>query len=416
MKVNEPKISLTLRTNKTLSDGSHPIMLRVSFNGMKEKSCGFSCDESHWDKKSEKVKKGFPNYKSINEELTRLKNDAINRMLRQKMDGKGFDIASIVAPQSPKSDEVDNVKVKTFSSLIGAYIKENNLGYRTHQSYMTIQNHLKEIFNDDVDKFNLNDYINFLFEKGCKDGTIRLYLSKLRALGFDVPKQINKRFKQGNRKSYVHYRSFSYIKEYILKKIDGENISDGTWEHWGMLFFYIMLLFQGLSPIDLINIKKSEILLKFIDGEAYYCFDGKRKKTGVKVNIRIKQNSDVVKIIGRLINEVEGDYLLPFHNGHRFRTVYLLQMHTKDFKEDISHINDIIFAHNVECKDTVPLIPNDITYYSARHSYATAVMLNGGSPMALASLLGRSVNTIGVYVKQLTEDNDLVDASNLVKF
>ena len=36
MKVFIAVIKLVLRANKVLADGTHPIMLRVSFNGMKE--------------------------------------------------------------------------------------------------------------------------------------------------------------------------------------------------------------------------------------------------------------------------------------------------------------------------------------------------------------------------------------------
>ena len=38
MKVSIAVIKLVLRTNKLLSDGTHPIMLRCSFNGMIEVS------------------------------------------------------------------------------------------------------------------------------------------------------------------------------------------------------------------------------------------------------------------------------------------------------------------------------------------------------------------------------------------
>lgn len=57
MKVSIAVIKLVLRTNKVLADGSHPIMLRVSFNGMKERSSGYSCTLKYWDKKNECVKK-----------------------------------------------------------------------------------------------------------------------------------------------------------------------------------------------------------------------------------------------------------------------------------------------------------------------------------------------------------------------
>lgn len=53
MKVSIAVIKLVLRTNKVLADGTHPIMLRVSFNGMKERATGYSCSVRFWDKKNE---------------------------------------------------------------------------------------------------------------------------------------------------------------------------------------------------------------------------------------------------------------------------------------------------------------------------------------------------------------------------
>lgn len=66
MKVSIAVIKLVLRTNKVLADGTHPIMLRCSFNGMKERSTGYSCGIRYWDKKNECIKKGFPNFIVIN--------------------------------------------------------------------------------------------------------------------------------------------------------------------------------------------------------------------------------------------------------------------------------------------------------------------------------------------------------------
>lgn len=41
-------------------------------------------------------------------------------------------------------------------------------------------------------------------------------------------------------------------------------------------------------------------------------------------------------------------------------------------------------------------------------------MQRGGTPMALATLLGRSENTLGVYLKQLSEEEDLVEAVSVM--
>ena len=50
MKRNLPSISAILYTSKTLANGEHPIMLRVSYNGQRKyKSLGFSCSEKLWN-------------------------------------------------------------------------------------------------------------------------------------------------------------------------------------------------------------------------------------------------------------------------------------------------------------------------------------------------------------------------------
>ena len=77
MKVSIAVIKLVLRTNKVLADGSHPIMLRVSFNGMKERSSGYSCTLKYWDKKNECVKRGYPNFVMVNAELKKMKDEGL---------------------------------------------------------------------------------------------------------------------------------------------------------------------------------------------------------------------------------------------------------------------------------------------------------------------------------------------------
>ena len=61
MKRNLPSISAILYTSKTLANGEHPIMLRVSYNGQRKyKSLGFSCSEKLWNDKKQEVRLGHP--------------------------------------------------------------------------------------------------------------------------------------------------------------------------------------------------------------------------------------------------------------------------------------------------------------------------------------------------------------------
>ena len=61
MKRNLPSISVVLYTSKTLANGEHPIMLRISYNGLRNyKSLGFSCSKKLWNDKKQEVRSGHP--------------------------------------------------------------------------------------------------------------------------------------------------------------------------------------------------------------------------------------------------------------------------------------------------------------------------------------------------------------------
>ena len=90
MKVFSAIVKLVLRKNKTLANGMHPIMLRVSFGCQREKSTGYCCDVAHWDKKNQMVKPGFDNSEKINKIITEFKTRIINRKLQFEMAGKKY--------------------------------------------------------------------------------------------------------------------------------------------------------------------------------------------------------------------------------------------------------------------------------------------------------------------------------------
>lgn len=84
-------------------------------------------------------------------------------------------------------------------------------------------------------------------------------------------------------------------------------------------------------------------------------------------------------------------------------------------KEWFKIVNQEVVRRNVEGKSDIPLIDvSKCTFYSSRHSFAMAYMSKGGSPMALATLLGRSPNTLAQYIKELEQESDLVEAVSII--
>ena len=54
------------------------------------------------------------------------------------------------------------------------------------------------------------------------------------------------------------------------------------------------------------------------------------------------------------------------------------------------------------------------TFYTARHTFATHYIMNGGNPVLLAELMGRSVNGIFRYVTGLTSNEQNIRERNKV--
>lgn len=187
-------------------------------------------------------------------------------------------------------------------------------------------------------------------------------------------------------------------------------------------FLYMeMVLFQGMAQVDLCHIRKEDIQVKTINGKDYYYWDGKRYKTYVSVKVMIPCHtvySEVMVKTMMMFNE--GEWLLPVLNGltmetseekrkHRISGIY--NALSPKLKEWFKTVNEEVVRRNVEDGSDIPLIDaTKCTYYSARHSYSQMYIAKGGNILGLATFLGRSIDTISTYVRQLSEEKDLVDA------
>ncbi len=170
-------------------------------------------------------------------------------------------------------------------------------------------------------------------------------------------------------------------------------------------------------------LKKSDFEVKQIGDEDWYCIDTSRMKTGVGVKIRIKVHTIYSQVmIGRML--MEGDeWFLPIMHGlkgddetkckMRMKSIFSYWLNPK-LGDWWRELNQVIIQKNVDEDLKLPLIQEDCTYYSYRHSWAQAYLQNGGSVLALATLLGRSINSISTYVQQLSEEDDLVEAVSVM--
>lgn len=446
MKVSIAVIKLVLRTNKVLSDGTHPIMLRCSFNGMKERSTGYSCTVRYWDKKSECIKKGYPNYIAINDELAKLKNDAINRRNDYIRSDSVYTPGMVLGIDSSNNNViVRNVITNNVCNLIERYIDEKGLSYKTIERWnivkrSLIEYHGNDLIIDEVNEAFCRRYCKWLEGKGLVSGSIRTYMSKVVAIlhyavslgllskyPLDGWKYI-RYYRESKNDLYIHSRTLDVMMELFINEcivIDGDSwvYRDGIIEklvdvHSELFSHYLYMVgiwLKGLAPTDISFLKKSDIRVIMVKDRNYYAIDGYRNKTKMPYKIRLLQNcieSDVL-IRTMLMFNVGTDYLLPvlkgFHGSNAKKKVNdVYYSHGENLSNWFRLVNAEIIRRNVESGDNIPLIDLDCRYYSYRHSYIMKeIQRPNVNLLKIATETGKAISSLHQYISYLNDD-DLV--------
>lgn len=439
MKVSIAVIKLVLRTNKVLSDGSHPIMLRVSFNGMKERSSGYSCTEKYWDKKNECVKKGYPNFVMVNAELKRIKDEAISRRDGFIARNEVYSPAMILA-----KDEVRNALTNDFKGLIQRYIDEKGLESKTIEKWNIVKRSVikfigRDILINEIDEGFCRKYCRWLEGNGLASGSIKSYMGKIVALlHYAVAKGLidvyplenwkyHKDYREAKSELYIHSRSLDVMMEMFLDELivrdgdrwtyrDGviEGLMDIHSELYAHYLYMIGIWMKGIAPVDISMLKNKDLKIVDIKGKSYYAVDGSRSKTGMLYKVRCLQNCVESNVLIRtMLMFNDGEYFLPTLKGYhgkdikkRVNNVY--SYHSDNLVKWFQKINEEIVRRNVENEDNIPLIDLECRYYSYRHSY---IMREIQKPtvnlLALAQTVGKSATTLHQYIS-LLGDVDLV--------
>lgn len=436
MKVHSAIIKLVLRKNKTLADGTHPIMLRVSYGGTAEKSTHISCRERDWDARNMLVRKSVQNWSTINEKLKSILRDALDKRDALEAKEKPYTASMVLDYSHTKQEASDSL-----SSLVNDYISENAIGVTSIKSMTTAVREMEKYLGHSPSVYELSSetiggFIRFKL-KSCKEGYIRKLVATLlsvhrfaRKKGYEVSEiddRLKKRLKESNAITYVGKRSIDFMKEYLLsmvmKKGTSELLDDKS-ELFALYAWLFIYLFQGLAPIDCALLKVSDVKEISVKGVDYWAVDTSRRKTNKSVKIRIRKEGVYNLVMVDTLLKARSGYLLPILDS--VDSTDLLKVKNavskkytdmrRKLKKVLSEVNDKIAYHNLGTSDNVPLIDIDkTTYYSARHSYAMAYIQSpNASPIHLATLMGRSVNGLGTYIHQLSEEADIVSAADVL--
>lgn len=427
--------SITLKMLPKEKNGKHPIVLRVCWKGkVASRYTNVWVEPKYWN--GTEITKKHPDAAALNILLKKVYNEADGRRLEYEAKGMEYSVYDLVSEK-----EIPKCKLE-YSVIYKKLVEEKKLKSinNYHRAYTKLKeySHLSEIQLPMLTAEYLQGFANWIIQSGLTSGYAAFCLTNIRSVWNyaikerlvslnDYPFGNNngfwRKYKQGEHKTAITQHQLNGIIAYFCNTFydfDGfNNIIQpkpkkvkytSLYSYWFALNFWLTIYYmQGLSPFDVLRLKRNQIqLVKDENDEEYYRITGvRRAKTGIQVPIAIKNTDIVHLLITPYYRLNDGEYLYPLFNhlprGTSIETAKnnLIAYNSKTLKELWQRINQ--YAFNQGWPDWED-IPRNTTLYSARHSFATHYLESGGNVVGLATMLGRRVANIDVYVKQLTSD------------
>lgn len=197
----------------------------------------------------------------------------------------------------------------------------------------------------------------------------------------------------------------------------------------GINFCLLVFYMQGLAPVDVCKLRAKQVCIKtHTNGREYYHVEGvKRSKTGEPVPIScIRTKLTDLLFLPHFYNadgELKNgeDWFITNGKGEYTNSNDL----TKQLQKVWAFINGTyqrLFRDSIKMKQKVGNkkyywvdIPQDITAYCFRHTFASIYYYNGGTLRDLALLMGRDEEYIFNYIHSLVSyDEILEDKENIM--
>lgn len=463
-KVTTPTFHFILKRRPD-KQGLCPIQLVVRFNGRAERSTGVKCSPQQWDSARELIKGTSADVAAQNARLASIKATLQQNIAVAQIKGQRISPTSLA--DTIAMERQDDITVATaFDDFISEHqsLRVNTLNSYTQAKNRWLRYKPQGVYLADVTGNLVKGWIEAMRRDGVAESSIRQYLSKFRAAIAwaaeyyslelaPVLKSVDDALRKITRKAtkkrgVLTKRQIEYCVEWLLtrKEIEFTRRSSPATR---LLVFVCSFYMAGLAPIDMALLRWRD--LDFSDPR-FIRLRGFRKKTGVRFDVMMPRSVEQLlkkswnnyygantdfriyrtpsdgthadfsdKINNCLLFPILCPSSLKSQNGvpiwntslsekevYRIVRNYLSVDNTRLLRSALSQVNSII-------KDPSEIINTDgITFYSARHSYATAFISQSSNIKVLARTMGRSANTIGTYLHELTSDDEMFDETTKV--
>ncbi|MFV0330879.1 MAG: tyrosine-type recombinase/integrase [Dysgonomonas sp.] len=393
-------ISVICYKSKTLSNGEHPLAVRITKDGNRSyKYLGVSVETEHWDFKKNEPKPTCPNREYILKIIQDKKAEYQTQILEFKTSRKNFTASTLIkaTEQATVTKTVDDF----YRELINYYKSIGKIGnshiYR--DSYNSIKTFKKvdklDFLFSEIDLTWLNEYEKFLVSCGKAETTMSLLFRTLRsAFNKAIEKNLArsedypfKNFKMSKFNLKTRKRAIS--KEEIRKILEVDLSGEKEVIQLSRDIFIFSYLQGGISFTDIASLTAENL----VNGRLEYS----RKKTNTMINVPLQKES--IRLIHKYTDEKRG-YLFPILNKHSHKTPI----------QKYSRIQKKIKQINYSLKKIAEKVGIDVklTTYVARHSFATVLKRSGVNTSIISESLGHSSEKVTqIYLDSF--DNEQID-------
>jgi integrase len=394
-------VAVVLYKQKTLSNGEHPLMLRIIKDRKPSyRSIGHSCKPELWDDEGNCLSKKHPNYRQLKILIDQKVIEANKLILDSEIEEKNFSAEDIVTKTKKSANKI--TVFKFYDEVIERLKKANKIGnanvYRDSRKALYKYRNGKDLFFTQIDPALLNKLEEYLLGNGVSENSISVYIRTLRSLfnkavieGYakkdNYPFELYKISKLDT-KTKKRAITKDLMQRIIQKELEVESI-----EWHSKNYFLFSYYNMGINFIDIAHLKNSNIE----NGRLKY----NRIKTGKEYNVKLLPPA--LDILNYYLSRQESAYIFPILNDK----VHITQA------QIYNRVNKVTKQVNAGLKEIAKLCNIDVhlTTYVARHSWATILKKSGVSTSVISEAMKHDTEkTTQVYLDSF--ENDIIDEAN----
>jgi integrase len=393
-----------------LTSGLYPIYLRVTIDRKsKFYSTPFSCKLNEWNEKQGEFNSKFRNNLTFNKTLRKIKDDATDILDFLEKDYGSYNLILFDKYYSKKDDKELGF-VGLFEKEIEIFQQNGQISYcRSMKDALKALKKFKKNIEtykfENIDYQFLTEFENFMRKRGAQDGGIGVYMRNIRTI---YNKAINFKIVQPQYYPFKDYKISKFKKRKVRKALtedEFQKLLEFEVEKMpavkNALYLYIFSYYaRGMNFTDLAELKWSDL--------DNLQFTYTRNKTDVNLKIKLPEKPIIKEILDfyKIYRPYNTPYIFP-----------ILMKSMKDYSDEElkNRKYNVINYYNKKLKEIFKFleIEKNITFYTARHTFATTALRNNVNINIIKQSLGhKRLSTTENYLDDFKESevDDVITA------